>query len=117
MKHSINLSRKSIQSLHDSIASTVIDAKDVPNVICASFCNKVFVLQLFFVFVLFFVHGNILFFVMFFVVLYMTAVHKICDVLLPLCMTSYLHLRKIPRIPLGVLELEFPQYYYLPSFN
>ena len=68
----------------------------------------VFVLQLF-VFCIVFVHGNILFFVMFFVVLYVTAVPKICDVLLLLrMMTSY---RRILRIPFGIRML-LPQHYY-----
>jgi len=66
-----------------------------------------FVLQLF-VFCIVFVHDNILFFVMFFVVLYVTAVPKICDVLLLLRMTSY---RRILRIPFGVRML-LPQHYY-----
>ena len=34
---------------------------------------------------------------MFFVVLYVTAVLKICNTLLPFRMTSYPHLRRIPR--------------------
>ena len=59
---------------------------------------------------LFFVHGNIFFFVMFFVVLYVIAVSKICDVLLPLRMTSYSEESFAPCISLGVPEflLEFP---------
>jgi len=60
---------------------------------------------------LFFVCGNILFFVIFLVVLYVTTVPKIYDILLLLRMTSRLSTSKESlelRIPFGVLELELP---------
>ena len=55
---------------------------------------------------------------MFFVVLYVTAVPKICDILLPLRMTSPTSEESpAPHIALGVPELELSQHYYLVSIT